>query len=355
MRQTMIGKNSPLDRLRQRQRVAVRPGTDAGQHIVGGGGAARLSIAEERLLRQILAEPMDYIDSEAFYEPDAESRIYRDAPDIEKPDVAWYRPLMDDLTPSKHQTTRNTGTVLLSGAEERVLFLQYNYARHRVSLIQIEIGLNDPTEKQARDILKWYRIANEYREQIAETNLALVLAMAKRTRMSEVDFADLVSEGNMALLRSVDKFDCGRGFKFSTYACRAILKAFSRQGMKLSKYRQRFPTDFDPAMEKSDHLETTRATHEKENADEVKHIVMSNEAELTDVEQTVIHHRFGLNAKENNVPLTLEQVGQIIGVTKERVRQIQNKALEKIRLALEESRKEGPQPEDEGYNNPSPN
>ncbi|MEZ6241833.1 MAG: sigma factor [Phycisphaerales bacterium] len=79
--------------------------------------------------------------------------------------------------------------------------------------------------------------------------------MAKRTRMSEVDFADLVSEGNMALLRAVDKFDAGRGFKFSTYACRAILKAFSRQGMKLSKYRQRFPTDFDPKLEESDYLE----------------------------------------------------------------------------------------------------
>jgi RNA polymerase sigma factor (sigma-70 family) len=300
-----------------------------------------LSAAEERLLREVMAEPMDFIDSEAFYEPDAEKRIYEDAPPIEKPDVAWYRPLMDDLTPTKHQSTRTTGSVLLTAAEERVLFLQYNYARHRVRAIQEEIGLNDPTPEQAREMLKWNHIATQYREQIAETNLALVLAMAKRTRMSEVDFADLVSEGNMALLRSVDKFDCGRGFKFSTYACRAILKAFSRQGMKLSKYRQRFPTDFDPAMEKSDHLETLRATHEKETADEVKHIVMTNEADLTDVEKTVIHHRFGLNKKDQTPALTLEQVGQIIGVTKERVRQIQNKALEKIRLTLEETQKEG--------------
>jgi RNA polymerase primary sigma factor len=352
MRQTMIGNNSPLDRLRQRQRVRVRAGSETGRKATG------LSASEERLLRQILAEPMDYIDNEAFYEADAETRIYKDAPPIEKPDVAWYRPLMDDLSPSKHQTTKNTGTVLLSAAEERVLFLQYNYARHRVRQLQLEIGLEDPTEEQARQILRWNHIATGYREQIAETNLALVLAMAKRTRMSEVDFADLVSEGNMALLRSVDKFDCGRGFKFSTYACRAILKAFSRQGMKLSKYRQRFPTDFDPAMEKSDHLETMRATHEKESADEVKHIVLSNEAELTDVEQTVIHHRFGLEGKENAPPLTLEQVGQIIGVTKERVRQIQNKALEKIRLALEESRKEAGeqvQPEDEDNYGPSVN
>jgi RNA polymerase sigma factor (sigma-70 family) len=197
------------------------------------------------------------------------------------------------------------------------------------------VGSAAPSFEQAKEILRWYRVAKVYREQIAETNLALVLAMAKRTRMSEVDFADLVSEGNMALLRSVDKFDCGRGFKFSTYACRAILKAFSRQGIKFSKYRQRFPTDFDPALEKSNHVETVRATHERESADEVKHIVLTNQAELTDVERTVIHHRFGLDGGTERLPLTLEQVGQIIGVTKERVRQIQNKALEKIRTALE--------------------
>ncbi|MHC4209963.1 MAG: sigma-70 family RNA polymerase sigma factor [Planctomycetota bacterium] len=332
MLQAMIGHNSPLSRLRQRQRVRVQPEGD------GGSRRAGLTTEEERLLHQILAEPMDYIDSEEFSRPDAERRIYDDAPVIERPDVSWYRPLMDDPEPSRGHG-KNSGTILLTAAQERVLFLQYNYARHRVRQLQMDVGPNEPTEGQARELLRWYRTAAEYREQIAETNLALVLAMAKRTRMSEVDFADLVSEGNMALLRSVDKFDCGRGFKFSTYACRAILKAFSRQGMKLSKYRQRFPTDFDPAMEKSNHLELVRRDRELDAATEVKHIVENNEAGLTNVERTVIYHRFGLAGEKETDPLTLEQVGQIIGVTKERVRQIQNKALEKIRLTVEEQAK----------------
>jgi RNA polymerase sigma factor (sigma-70 family) len=309
---------------------------------ISGIRRAGLTNEEERLLHRILAEPMDYIDSDEFDRPDAESRIYDEAPVIERPDVSWYRPLMDD--PEPNRGSRSTGTVLLTGEEERVLFLQYNYARHRVRQIQMEIGPNEPTEEHARELLRWYRTAAQIREQIAETNLALVLAMAKRTRMSEVDFADLVSEGNMALLRSVDKFDCGRGFKFSTYACRAILKAFSRQGMKLSKYRQRFPTDFDPSMEKSNHLETVRRDRELDAAAEVRHIVESNEAELTAVERTVIYHRFGLAGDENTIPLTLEQVGQIIGVTKERVRQIQNKALVKLRNALDQPAGTAPLP-----------
>ncbi len=354
LQQRMIGTNSPLDRLRQRQKVSVRGGSSRSRSLNQG-----LSERERLLVEQILEEPMDYIVSTEFARKGAQKRIYDDAPPIRRPDVSWYRPLMDDLSSSaakrKQRSLNSPGTVILTGAEERVLFLQYNFARHSVRELQKEIGAEQPTEKQAKDLLRWYRIAQAYREQIAETNLALVLAMAKRTRMSEVDFADLVSEGNMALLRSVDKFDCDRGFKFSTYACRAILKAFSRQGVKLSKYRQRFPTDFDPALEKSNHLETLRELTEKESAEEVKHIVLNNDAELTDVERTVIDHRFGLESNEDKSPLTLEQVGQIIGVTKERVRQIQNKALEKIRLAFEESRRDLLMIEDEEDPRPSNN
>jgi len=109
--------------------------------------------------------------------------------------------------------------------------------------------------------------------------------------------------------------------------------------VKLSKYRSMFPTDFDPKLERSDYVETKRAEHEDNCADEIKRIIKDNRAELTDVEQSVIEHRFAINRQGRretvDVTLTLEQVGRIIGVTKERVRQIQNKALEKIRQSLE--------------------
>lgn len=325
---------SPLEQMRRRHRVGVsRTSTRAGKV------ARQLSHEDERLLNQILAKEQDFIDSEVFYEEEAEDRIYEEAPDIAKPDTTWYHPVMDDISSiSRTRTVKSSQQVILTGAEERVLFHQFNYARYRVWKLQQEAWARPdkkPTAEQADQLLNWYRKSERIREQIAETNLALVLAMAKRTRMSEVDFADLVSEGNMALLRAVDKFDAGRGFKFSTYACRAILKAFSRQGMKLSKYRQRFPTDFDPKLEKSNYLETKRADFEKDTASEVREIVIANRADLSEVEKTVLEHRFGLETGGLEKPMTLEQVGQIIGVTKERVRQIQNKAMEKIRVELE--------------------
>lgn len=339
----MIAHDSPLARMRKRRALPTREATPAETRSRSLGStpeSSPLSDADRQVLKAIMAEPMDFIDSPEFHRPDAAHRIYNDLPEVMRPDVSWYRPLMDDLMRVRERDRtsrvgRPQGSIILTGAQERILFLKFNFARFRVREIQTEIGAGLPTDAQASEMIHWFRIADRYRRQIAETNLALVLAMAKRVRMGEVEFADLVSEGNMALLRSVDKFDCGRGFKFSTYACRAILKAFSRHGVKTSKYRQRFPTDFDPAFEKSNHLETVRATSERDSAEEVKHIVDRNVADLSDVERTVINHRFGLDAPTDRPPLTLEQVGHLIGVTKERVRQIQNKALEKIRLALE--------------------
>ncbi len=342
---------TPLEQMRRRHRVAVAVGpvTEPGKTPSKSTKTApkpvskatvrkRLSPEDEIILNQLMEGEQDFIDSPAFYEKEAERQIYEEVEDPPKPDTSWYHPVMDDLSASRSRTVKSAQQVILTGAQEKILFHQFNYARYRVWKLQQDVWASDakqPTPEQSEEVLKWHRVAGRIREQIAETNLALVLAMAKRTRMSEVDFADLVSEGNMALLRAVDKFDAGRGYKFSTYACRAILKAFSRQGMKLSKYRQRFPTDFDPKLERSNFLETKRSTFEKDAAEEVKRIVLENRAELTDVERTVIEHRFGLESGTDDKPMTLEQVGQIIGVTKERVRQIQNKAMEKIRLSLE--------------------
>ena len=335
---SLFGSNSPIDRVHQRRRPAVRERSRA---TAARGTHAALSAEDEALLAEVMAEPMDFMDSPEFRKPGAEAAIYEKPDPIRRPDVTWYRPLMDDLggRERKERQARN-GSVLLTAAQERVIFLQYNYARFRVRQIQDAMGGRTPTVEEAREMLRCHRTARRYREQISEINLALVLAMARRVRLGESDFPDLIGEGNMALMRSVDKFDCGRGFKFSTYACRAILKAFSRFGIKLVKHRQRFPSEFDPEFERSNHLETVREQHARDSAAEVRFLVESDRAELSDVERKVIEHRFGLVAPQGAPALTLEQVGQMIGVTKERVRQIQNKALEKLRLALEEVRGE---------------
>ncbi|MBI1371356.1 MAG: sigma-70 family RNA polymerase sigma factor [Phycisphaera sp.] len=299
-----------------------------------------MSPREQEELEAILAEPMDYVDDELFAKANAEKKIFDEAPPIPQPNTSWYHPVMEDLGDRNLKSVVN---VVLNAKQERALFLQFNYARFRVAKLQKKVGEQAVEDTDAREILHWADLSSRLRDQIAQSNLALVLAMAKRVRHSEMDFADLISEGNMALLRAIDKFNVSKGFKFSTYACRAILKAFSRSGMKHSQYRQLFPTDFDPALEKSDFQRNKYDEHEDDCASEVRRIVADNRAALSDVEQAVINHRFALNRDDEGttVPLTLEQVGQIVGLTKERVRQIQNKALEKIRKTLEQGYLDG--------------
>jgi RNA polymerase sigma factor (sigma-70 family) len=118
--------------------------------------------------------------------------------------------------------------------------------------------------------------------------------MAKRIRGRRVDFGDLISEGNMALLRAIDAFDVKRGFKFSTYACRAIFKAYGRLVLRAGRYRAMFPTQFDPALECSDFQETRRAQDQQDVVSELRQILRDNRANLSNAEQTVLATRFAL-------------------------------------------------------------
>ncbi len=297
---------------------------------------ARLSLEDRELLAHILTNPCEYMDAPSFHRPSAERRLFGRPARLVGADSTYFAEtpsVLADLAAAK------TGVATLNTTQEQLLFLRFNYSRYRVYKLVVPRRGKPLTWLDVRTILAWGHRALMARSEIVQANVPLVLAMAKRTRLGGVDFGELISEGNMALLRSVDKFDCSRGFKFSTYACRAILKSFSRVAMRTSRYRGRFPTEFDPTLEKSDFIEARRDDIEQDCVDELRDILTNNLADLSDIEQTVIRERFALDAApatEPVAPKTLEQVGALIGVTKERVRQIQNKALEKIRHALEE-------------------
>ncbi|MFT3784891.1 MAG: sigma-70 family RNA polymerase sigma factor [Tepidisphaeraceae bacterium] len=277
----------------------------------------------------ILATEVAYMDSPVFKSKGLEKQLFsEEVPEL--PRVSWYQPTREETGELAASTPQ-----LMKADEERLQFTRFNFAKRKVKLLQKRIQLDGLTAENAAQLVEWFDRAEHLREYLVRTNLALVLAMAKRTRLGDVDFAEIVSEGNMALLRAVEKFNVDRGFKFSTYACRAILKAFSRTAQKHSRHRTRFPVEFEPDLERSDWSERRRDAVEQDLVGELKTIVDRNLADLSDVERTVIKQRFNWEQETDN-PLTLEEVGQIIGVTKERVRQIQNKALIKIRRLMEE-------------------
>ena len=296
----------------------------------------RLSPADRQLLTRLLAEPLECVYAPSFRRTNAESALVQPLPD--QRDTAAPEPQRSDdsgvdlLGPQRHK--------VLTADEERQLFLRFNYCRYRVmKIVRRERGKR-PGIVTVREILRWARAALETREAIVGLNTSLVMAMVRRTKTLGVEPAELVSEGNLALLRCVGKFDCSRGFKFSTYACRAIMSSFSRLGIKTARYRSRFPAPFDPTFERSDYLERQRLDEADDCVNGLKVILKHNSADLSSVEQHVISARFALDHPDSQQRKgrgpTLEQVGAMLGVSKERVRQIQNRALRKLRGVIEQ-------------------
>lgn len=295
----------------------------------------KLQPADRFRLKRLLRRPFEYIHNASFDKPGAGKDLFAEAFDGASAARPWCNAAPNH---EKGFDSSLAAPITLTATEEKTLFLKLNYARFRINKLLTRFAGKRLTEQAAREIAWWQEKVESLRGEIVKANVPLVLAMAKRTRLGNIDYAELISEGNMALLRSVDKFDCGRGFKFSTYGCRAILKSFSRVAMKIGRYRGRFPVEFDPTLERSDFAETQRTDQEVDCLDELRGILKANTASLNEVEVKVLQARFALGNAEGapgDMPQTLEQVGMLIGVTKERVRQIQNRALSKLREKLQ--------------------
>ncbi len=87
-----------------------------------------------------MSREQDFIDSPAFYEKDAEAKIYVEHAAVPLPDTSWYHPVMDDpLRRARNRTVKSAQQVILTGAQEKILFHQFNYARYRINKIQKDV------------------------------------------------------------------------------------------------------------------------------------------------------------------------------------------------------------------------
>lgn len=186
-------------------------------------------------------------------------------------------------------------------------------------------GRQIPTKERHTWAKRW----EDIRAYIVEQNLGLVYSMISRVGSRRLDEDDLLSEAMLALTRAVDRFNPWRGYRFSTYACNVITRALMRRGKKESRYRQLFPVQHDATYEPSSGLPDLNSELYVER---LHRILDDNLGELTGLETTILTHRF---PEESRSKLTFREIGDAIGLSKERVRQIQGVALDKLREVLD--------------------
>jgi len=224
---------------------------------------------------------------------------------------------------------------LLTREQEAHLFRKYNYLKYKGAKLRAGLNLSQPRAAVMDQIEALYEQIVQTKNEIARANLRLVVSIAKRHVSPDQNFFELVSDGNISLLRAVEKFDFARGFKFSTYASWAIMKNFARTIPSEFRQRDRFRTSHDELFASTQEprgnpiVEETAQVRREASIDKIL-------KRLDEREQKIIIGRFGLDHSQE--PQTLKEVGASLGVTKERIRQIEARALGKLRQAAEEEK-----------------
>lgn len=216
---------------------------------------------------------------------------------------------------------------LLSPTRERALFLKFNH--RKMQFLQARRRI-DPQLVRMRDLNRldalWHR-AIETKNDIVRSNLRLVVSVARKHLRPTLSLAELVSDGTITLMRAVEGFDVHRGHRFSTYATLALMKGFARSVPQMMSAARRAGGAFEDMLASVPARGDAFAVDSFVRRDELGSLL----ARLDTRERSVLSAHYGL---EEGSPSTYEQVGEQLGLSKERVRQIEQTALKKLRAVV---------------------
>jgi len=281
-------------------------------------------VMDERL-DKLTRRKTKFIDDTLYHQDDAENVIAQ---------IVAQQPLAGDFDRETARVPRDLPpylaelyrTPLLSAAKERALFLQYNFYKWQFIAARRRL---EPHEVMARDLNRlegFLRRATDVKNAIVRANLRLVVSVARKHMRPGLSLMELVSDGNITLMRAVESFDIHRGYRFSTYASLALMKGFARSVPLMLSGRAIQPAGERTLAEMADR----RVASDSDRLADRDHLRQLL-AVLEPDERDVLLAHFGITDRGLGDGTAVRQ----LDLSPRRVRQIQERALGKIRAALD--------------------
>lgn len=299
----------------------------AGQY--GQTRAAIYRIVVEQRLERINRRKVRFIDDPLYHQDDAAAAIEAIVrqESLADPHRAEALRVPRDLPAYFQELFR---VPLLTAAQERGLFLKFNFHKYQFSQMRKRV---DSERVRGRELLQMehqLKLAGEVRNAIVRANLRLVVSVARKHLRPGLNLMELVSDGNLTLMRAVESFDIHRGTRFSTYATLSLMKGFARS-VPLMRSAQR-------GMSESSRMGLNELTDPR--GESVGHRLQQREQVhqllkvLNERERSILLNHFGVG--EHHTPATYEQMSRQLGLSQQRVRKIEKAALAKVRAAAVE-------------------
>jgi RNA polymerase primary sigma factor len=220
-------------------------------------------------------------------------------------------------------------TPLLASDEERELFRRLNYCKYRANALRTRLSRSKPDEGKVAEIDQLLVRAERLRNHLIRANTRLVMSIARRFADARNSFDDLLSHGVASLMHSVEKFDYDRGYRFSTYATCAVRRDLYRLVMGRKRELQRFTTGATEMLAGCTDVEPDSGALTEVAWKQLSGSLREMMTKLDDRERVILAARFGLEGMDKRC--SYSRLGDRLGISKERVRQLANRALDKLR------------------------
>jgi RNA polymerase primary sigma factor len=287
--------------------------------------------ALKRRTREVLSREVSFIPNSAFREMDDDD-VWRKELATTEPRIAAPSPTQSGFKMPAH-LERLCQTPLLTAEEERRLFRSMNYLKYRANALRSTLKENRPSVRKLYQIDALLEKAEAIRNEIVSANTRLIVSIVKKFADEKNTFDDMLSEGIGSMMKAAEKFDYDRGFRFSTYATMVVRREIYRTIQRSHRNRTRFVTGQAEVLDEQETFSPLVSPSEAQLQKVDDHVSKIME-HLDDREKLIVSARYGFI--DLGVKATFSNLGQRLGISKERVRQLELRAVEKLRNVIGE-------------------